>query len=299
MSDVKRWNAGQLDQIFQTVQQRLQVLTHSGDDFGKVIPIEGWEGPAADTAGSAHKSLMSRLDKLAAGASIVHKAIGQAADAITGVQHAITNAEELAGRYGYQIADNGAVTDRYPDCKAPPELNPDDRARARTEVADALAQALRTADDIDNDLASILGRAERGEFDTGNETSVSAAAADGTKDPGLTLLEPPNNGNPTQNAGWWNSLSPAGQAILLRDHPDWLGNLDGLPGSVRSQANIARLPAERADIQRQLTEAQSFVDQVPRRLSRCPESAAAPDRARALLRKPDHRHRSATVDPGS
>lgn len=264
LSDVKRWNTGQLDEIAHTMQQRLQILTHSGDDFDTVMPVEGWAGPAADNAGSAHHSLMSRIDKLAAGASIVAKALGQAADAVTGVQHAITNAEELARRYGYQIADNGTVTDSYPDGKAPPELNPDDRARARAEVADAIAQALRTADDIDidSDLASVFDRANHGEFGTGDEATVTAAAADGATDPGLTLLEPPKDGTPSQNAGWWNSLSPAGQAILLRDHPDWLGNLDGLPGAVRSQANIARIPGERADLQRQLAAAQAYIDQV-------------------------------------
>ncbi|WP_409462444.1 alpha/beta hydrolase [Amycolatopsis sp. GA6-003] len=262
LSDVKRWNTGQLDEIFKTVQQRLQILTHSGDDFGKVIPVADWSGPAADNARSAHSNLMFRIDKMAAGASIVGKAIGQAADAITGVQHAIAGAEELARKYGYQIADNGGVTDLYPEGKAPPELHPEDRARAKAEVSDAIAQALRTADDIDRDLAAVLQRAQQGDFGTGNEGTVTAAAADGALDPGLTLLEPPKDGSPSQNAGWWNSLSPAGQAILLRDHPDWLGNLDGLPSSVRSQANIARMPAERASLQRQLDEAKSFVDQV-------------------------------------
>jgi hypothetical protein len=262
LSDVKRWNTGQLDEIFRTVQQRLQVLIHSGDDYGKVFPVDGWEGPATDNAGSVHQGLMFRIDKLAAGASIVNKSIGQAADAITGVQHAIANAEELARKYGYQIADNGTVADTYPEGKAPPELNPEDRARARTEVGDAIAQALRTAEDIDNDLTSVLKRAESGDFGAGDEATVAAAAADGALDPGLTLLEAPKDGTPSRNAGWWNSLSPAGQAILLRDHPDWLGNLDGLPGSVRSQANIARMPAERANLQRQLTDAQAYVDQV-------------------------------------
>ena len=203
---------------------------------------------------------MSRIEKLAAGASIVHKAIGQAADAITGVQHAIANAEELAGKYGYRVADNGEVIDPYPDGKAPPDLHPEDRARARAEVADAITQALRTADDIDSDLASVLTRAERGEFGTGDETTVAAAAADGARDPGLTLLEPPKDGTPSQNAGWWNSLSPAGQAILLRDHPDWLGNLDGLPGAVRSQANVARIPGLRADLRRQLDDLNKQLD---------------------------------------
>ncbi|HEY3691433.1 MAG TPA: alpha/beta hydrolase [Pseudonocardiaceae bacterium] len=260
VSDVKRWNVGQLDEIFQTLQQQVQVITHSGDDYGKVFPVEGWAGPAADNAGSAHRDLMFRVDKIAAGASIVSKSIGQAADAITGVQRAITNAEELARKYGYQIADDGAITDLYSDGKAPPELNPEDRARARTEAADAITQALRTADDIDSDLASVLQRAEHGEFGTGDEGTVAAAAATGALDPGLTLLEPPKDGSPGQNAGWWNSLSAAGQAILLRDHPDWLGNLDGLPGAVRSQVNIARLPGERANLQRELDDAKRMLD---------------------------------------
>jgi hypothetical protein len=176
------------------------------------------------------------------------------------VQHAITNAEELARKYGYQVADNGAVADTFPEGKAPPEMNPDDRARVRTEVADAIAQALRTADDIDNDLTSVLKRAETGDFGTGDESTV-AAAADGAKDPGLTLLEPPKDGTAAQNAGWWNSLSPAGQAILLRDHPDWLGNLDGIPGATRSAANLARIPGERADLERQRAAAQAVVNQ--------------------------------------
>ncbi|QKV74175.1 hypothetical protein [Amycolatopsis sp. Hca4] len=109
LSDVKRWNAAQLDEIFQTVQQRLHILTQSGDDFSKIMPVDGWSGPAADTASSAHHSLLTRIDKLAAGASVVAKAIGQAADAITGVQHAITNAEALAAKYGYRIAEDGTL----------------------------------------------------------------------------------------------------------------------------------------------------------------------------------------------
>jgi hypothetical protein len=105
-----------------------------------------------------------------------------------------------------------------------------------------LAEAIRTADDIDNDLASVLQRASTGQFGTGDETTISAVAADGANAPMGGLAAPPENGTPSQNAAWWDSLSPAGQAILLHDHPDWLGNMDGLPGSVRSQANMARLP---------------------------------------------------------
>ncbi|MEV6621577.1 hypothetical protein AB0M83_36720 [Amycolatopsis sp. NPDC051106] len=154
LSDVKRWNTAQLEEIHTTIRRQLDVLIHSGDDFGKTVPVDGWSGPAADTATSAHRALMARIDKLAAGASIVGKAIAQASDAITGVQRAVTNAEEYARKYGYHITDTGAVTDTFPDGQPPPEFDPGDRARAHQQVVDDITQALRTADDIDSDLAS-------------------------------------------------------------------------------------------------------------------------------------------------
>lgn len=197
---------------------------------------------------------MTRIDKLAAGASIVGKAITQAADAITGVQRAVTNAEEYARKYGYRISDTGAVTDTFPNGQSPPEFDPGDRARAHQQVVDDITQALRTADDIDQDLAAVLKRAEDGEFGTGDETTVAAAAAAGALDPGLTLPEPPTNATPSQAAAWWASLSPIGQAILLHDRPAALGVMDGLPAEVRDKANRAVFTQQYADLQRQRQE---------------------------------------------
>lgn len=251
LSDVKRWNPAALNEVAGTLHQRVQVLTFSGDDFRKLVPVDGWSGPAADNAASIHQGIVFQLEKMTAGASAVGKALAQASDAIPAVQQAIANAEELAQKYGYQVGDTGVVIDTF--CgKPPPDLHPEDRARACQEVTDDIAQALRTAEKIDKDLTSVLQRAEHGEFGTGNEATVAAAAADGAADPGLTPLAPPANGSSSQNAAWWATLSKAEQDSLVRDHPDWLGNLDGLPGAVRSQANLARIPAIRAQLQSQL-----------------------------------------------
>jgi hypothetical protein len=260
LPDVKRWNTAQLDEIYNAIRRQLDVLVHSGDDYGKTVPVEGWSGPAADTAVSAHRALMARVDKLAAGASIVGKAIAQASDAITGVQRAVTNAEEYARKYGYRITDTGAVTDTFPDGQAPPEFDPGDRARAHQQVVDDITQALRTAEDIDQDLASVLKRAEAGEFGTGDETTVAAAAAAGALDPGLTLPEPPPKATPSQAAAWWDSLSPAGQGILLHDRPAALGVMDGLPADVRDKANRAVFTQQYTDLQRQRQDLRQRMD---------------------------------------
>ncbi|WP_215547620.1 hypothetical protein [Amycolatopsis sp. CA-230715] len=82
MGEVKRWNPGALNGIASAIQQREQVLIHSGDDYGKILPVDGWEGSAADTAVSSHKNLMDQIETLAAGASVVCKALMQASDAI-------------------------------------------------------------------------------------------------------------------------------------------------------------------------------------------------------------------------
>ncbi|RJQ88407.1 alpha/beta hydrolase [Amycolatopsis panacis] len=261
ISDVKRWNPATLNEAATTAQQREQTLIHSGDDYGKTMPIEGWTGGAADDALSAHRLLMFRLEKLAANANVVHKALMQASDAIPPVQNAIHAAEELARKYGYSVDDAGGIIDAFAGREPSPEMHPEDRARARQQVADDLAQALRTAEDIDVDLATVLRRAGQGEFGSGNDATVAAAAAAAEiANPGLTLPEPPPNATAAQNAAWWATLSPAGQGILLRDHPDWLGNRDGLPGAVRSQANTARLPGERARLAQEQAGAQRMVD---------------------------------------
>jgi hypothetical protein len=260
LADVKRWNGEQLEQVAATIRQRLKVLVFSGDEFTRAMPVPGWTGAAAEAAAAQHKTLTTWLDQAAGGVAVVAKALSQAADAIPAMQRAIIDAEELGRKYGFRVGDDGRVIDLYAGRPAPPELHPEDRARARQEVADGITQALRTADDIDNDLTSVFQRAQRGDFGTPSST-VTAAAAAATTDPGLTLPPPPPHATPAQNAGWWASLSPAGQAILEHDHPGWLGNLDGLPATIRSAANMTRLPAERAALHTQLATALAKADQ--------------------------------------
>jgi hypothetical protein len=256
LADVKQWNVGQLEDVLHVVQQREQILVHSGDDFLNGLPVDGWEGAAADSAAINHRGLIAELNHMVAGVAIVAKTLAQAGDAIPAVQTEIANAAELATRYGYRLGDDGQVVDTLTN-PGPTDPSPEDRARVKVEITDMVAGVLRTATDIDNDLASVLKRAAAGQFGTGTETTIQGAAADGLQDSGEVLTTPPKNGTPDQNAAWWNSLSAAGQAILLADHPDWLGNLDGLPGVVRDKANRARIPEVRSDLQSQLVDAQS------------------------------------------
>ncbi|MEE6258215.1 WXG100-like domain-containing protein [Plantactinospora sonchi] len=55
---------------------------------------------------------------------------------------------------------------------------------------------------------------------------------------------PPAGATPAQVGQWWNGLLPEQRAAILRDSPDLVRNLDGIPAAVRDEANRAVLERE-------------------------------------------------------
>ncbi len=64
---------------------------------------------------------------------------------------------------------------------------------------------------------------------------------DGVSDAGKKYLDslpqPPEKGSPKDNAAWWKGLTPEQRAAWLSLRPDSVGKLDGLPSTVRDEAN--------------------------------------------------------------
>jgi hypothetical protein len=59
---------------------------------------------------------------------------------------------------------------------------------------------------------------------------------------------PPSNGSPGDSAAWWQSLSSPQQQMMIQEHPEWIGNRDGIPFTARDQANNALLGIHRAQL---------------------------------------------------
>ena len=83
---------------------------------------------------------------------------------------------------------------------------------------------------------------------------VVGAFAAGMAPPGPTTPQPPQPSPPTSppthgsaadNATWWKSLSPQQQQQVITEHPDWIGNRDGVAFAARDQANRALLAVDR------------------------------------------------------
>lgn len=250
--DVRRWRPGPLDDTEQQLKRKADSLLRLNDEFADMAAPREWTGDAASSARQEHGRITDRMEEIVASVSAARSGVGNAADAITGLGHAVEEAEELARAHGFAIGDDGAVNDVSPPQDVPENQLDEvrrERERVQAELVDRVEQILRRADDIDNDLADVLSRVRDDEIGDDGATTLAAAASAGAAQGGLSVLEPPKGGSPGDNAGWWDTLSTAEKKAIIANHPEWIGNRDGIPFTARDEANRARLETEKARLE--------------------------------------------------
>lgn len=170
-------------------------------------PVIGspWDRSALAHAATAIEAAARALD--AAGAPVQHDVAtaagwsGRAADA------ADDAARRLAARRSGLV--DGAVV----------------LARHLRRAADLVALDGDTDPDVDRALAATLDATAR--------DALPTAATPGSA--------PPAGADPSAVAAWWSALAPVGREALVRDRPELVGGLDGVPAADRDRANRARL----------------------------------------------------------
>ncbi|MGH3873871.1 MAG: alpha/beta hydrolase [Pseudonocardiaceae bacterium] len=74
-------------------------------------------------------------------------------------------------------------------------------------------------------------------------------------DAGSTDPDIPSKGtDPKQVNGWWKGLTPYQQRELIAEHPEQIGNLDGIPTEVRHEANRSVLASEATRLDERIAE---------------------------------------------
>ncbi|QQO77422.1 alpha/beta hydrolase [Actinomyces sp. HMT897] len=112
--------------------------------------------------------------------------------------------------------------------------------RDANELKSLVTKALARAVEVDEAYGKRLDALTNGTY-TCVETST-------THSPGLPN-QPQAGWSPTQVAFWWASLTQAEKQAIITEHPEWIGNLDGIDMASRSQANLNRLSVELAAAQ--------------------------------------------------
>ncbi|SDY16177.1 Alpha/beta hydrolase [Amycolatopsis xylanica] len=242
--DVRQWNAGAIGGVADSLNQRCTTLIASNDDVERAIVREGWLGAAAVAAGQRGRVLISGLEQRVAEASAVRRAAHEVQLAVERISSFVRETDELARSNGWFIGTDGALV-LLPTAGHPPP--PEVVARqnqVKIELLDRIEQLLRRATDVDADFAAILTKAMRGEITEQDATSLAQAADAGDRQSGLSIIGPPEGGTPGDNKAWWASLSDTAKGVILRDNPDLVRNLDGIPIVDRDAANRAVLHRE-------------------------------------------------------
>jgi hypothetical protein len=267
LAAVRRWSPAGLEEAFTGLRRQEEILIEAGDGFATDAKVEGWTGQASEAAETNRRPLVERMETIVAGVAGVRRGVADAADAITALHTGLAETDELARRYDYRIGDDGTVIDTsvMNPTTDPAQLEQrrqltQERDRVKAELANHIRETLRRAEDIDRDLAEVMRKAAHGEIGTDGATTVASAAAAGQSHGALSTLEPPSGGTVAQNAAWWQSLSSKERWTVLEFHPDWVGNLDGVPASARNQANRSRLWAEQKSLGQEWGRLQAVID---------------------------------------
>ncbi|WP_307027068.1 alpha/beta hydrolase [Streptomyces canus] len=122
-------------------------------------------------------------------------------------------------------------------------FDPNPNHRLAQDYADQIAAALKEATETDEKWAPKLRALKADDDLTVSDKDWADAASDtkGVTEAGKKYLDslpqPPKDGSPEGNAAWWAGLSSEEQAAWVSMRPDAVGALNGLPATVRDEAN--------------------------------------------------------------
>ncbi|MFC9287990.1 alpha/beta hydrolase [Streptomyces sp. NPDC057052] len=137
-------------------------------------------------------------------------------------------------------------------------IDPNPNHRLAQDYADQIAAALKEATEADEKWAPKLRALKADDDLTVSDGDWSDASSDtsGVKDAGKKYLDslpqPPEDGLPASNAAWWKGLDAEQQAAWISLRPDAVGALDGLPATVRDEANRIVFDETRGKMQTEL-----------------------------------------------
>ncbi len=211
------------------------------------IAASGWSGSTADAARPALHRTTGELKAAQSEVGQMGRSIRTGADALAIAQSTLRKALADVQTAGMSVDDRGAVSwppGSYAD-QHDPEYEKGCERTAR-QLAGRIATALTEADTVDQALAARLqhytGRAQDG---SGlDPTAAVGDQLDTSLIPDNLLLGsvPKQDASPTEVNAWWNGLPADKQQWLIQEHPDLVGNRDGIPAVARDQANRIILP---------------------------------------------------------
>ena len=234
-TDIQQWEAAPLQTYAAECDSNQRKLQSVGEALASPLNSLTGSGQTVKAAKAALRKQITAIEKevnfLISSAEIA----SEGAQGINEVRANADDAKQLAQSWNMTIDSSGNVSmdaaqvKRHQDSGISKKEIQSAVDTAQKRVNTALEQAQKLVDILSQKLASL----EAGTFDNHVHYSTTIKSRP-------TL--PPAGASAQENASWWNSLSDDDKQWMINQHPDIIGNLEGVDYTSRNQANRIMLP---------------------------------------------------------
>ncbi|MFF3113913.1 alpha/beta hydrolase [Kitasatospora sp. NPDC057904] len=228
-----------IDTLFSAFGKHMESWQHEVADK---LSVSHWTGSTSVTAQGRIGDFGGELQAAHQELSFVSKALANAAEQFALAQSHLVNALDDAKKAKLNVAPDGRITwDNEPTS---PNFAGTGAEQTATAISNRITAALNEASHADQEISTRLNH-----FAANASNGLDAATV--AKDQAAEQV-PAVGTDPNSVTSWWNGLTEDQRQRLVRDQPDRIGNLDGVPAIARDQANRITLRQARQDLQIQL-----------------------------------------------
>lgn len=234
--DILTWKSGGLRAFRSVLVKNARDLEQVHDESQRLF-TDKFLGACAEAEARARRALVDDVGDVYKQFERAAHDFLAAADAADAVARKAKDLKRRADADGCNISTRGRVfipDDRVPEEKVNETLEGELIMREAAAIVNALGLAYKVVEDL-------LERAKE---------ASKAILSHG-------VAKPDPSWNVEEVNDWWTSLSPEEQQRIEVMHPDWVGNLGGVPFAVRDRANRRRIDPMLSELNARIAKAQS------------------------------------------
>ena len=224
-SSITSWDPGPLDNAATDLYQASRGLREAYDAGEGSVNAVRSEGVAVLAMRAATSKNLSALEQALTNVNGALMAIEGARDGVATIRARVTDALAYASSNNCTIASDGSVNCTPADPDPQTVIAALHREQTLTEKVKTI---LEDAERVDSELSSALSAINSDTYTDG----------DGADNKVIGVPDfPKSSWTPSQNAAWWKSLPEERRRFLIDHCPDDIRHLDGLPATIRNEAN--------------------------------------------------------------
>jgi len=258
-ADIQDWDPADLNTTSENLSTaRSTLMTEAQEASGAKSRVQS-TGTAVDAMLTTLGSLNKDLDTLVNDVSELMMATSEASNGVWDVQTKVQECTSFTEQYPYlTISTDGTVDyDRFDSGRTGNENT--DKALKQSDDAENSTRSTKSSE-LDGMVTGAINRAVevdeayRDRWRAFHDAPYRCDEPSASESQGLPDL-PQEGWSATEVSAWWNSLTEDERKKIIAEHPEAIGNLDGIAMADRAEANKNRLPGAIEDAERELNDA--------------------------------------------